>query len=160
MSTNPLVVLSYVGGPALLTNATSLFVLSTSNRFARSIDRARALAERPDQGDDVLAELRDAHRRVDLIVRALTSFYFAAAMFALGTLAIITGAAVAEIWNSSVLNSVIGGAAVVGVAGFLAFVTGAISLVFEARITARMIAREAESAFARAARANTPPLGG
>src|SRR5579863_6631064 len=129
MTTNPFVVLSYVGGPALLTNATSLFVLSTSNRFARAIDRARVLAEQPEQSEDVLAELRDAHTRVDLIVRALTSFYFAAAMFALGTLAIITGAAVAEIWNSSIFNAVIGGAAVVGVAGFLAFVTGAISLV-------------------------------
>ena len=150
--TNAFVVLSYVGGPALLTNATSLFILSTSNRFARAIDRARVLAERPDQGDSVLEELRDAHRRVGLIVRALTSFYFAAAMFALGTLAIIAGAAVAEILNAPILNAVIGGAALVGFAGFLAFVSGAISLVIEARVTARMIAREAKIAYARAAR--------
>jgi hypothetical protein len=153
MITNPFVVLSYVGGPALLTNATSLFVLSTSNRFARAIDRARVLAERPDESGAVLDELRDAHRRVDLIVRALTSFYFAAAMFALGTLATIAGAAIADIQNSPILNAVIGGAAIVGVAGFLAFVTGAICLVFEARLTARMISREARSAFTRAARA-------
>lgn len=150
MTTNPFVVLSYVGGPALLTNATSLFILSTSNRFARAIDRARALANRPDKGSDVLDELRDAHKRVDLIVRALTSFYFAAAMFALGTLATIAGAAVAEIQNAPILSVVIVGAAMVGIAGFVAFMVGAISLVFEARITARMIALESRSAFARA----------
>jgi len=150
MTTNPFVVLSYVGGPALLTNATSLFILSTSNRFARAIDRARVLAERSDNGIDVLEELKDAHKRVDLIVRALTSFYVAAAMFALGTLATIAGAAVAEVQNAPILTVVIAGAAIVGVAGFVAFMAGAISLVFEARITAKMIALEARSAFARA----------
>lgn len=152
MTTNPFVVLSYVGGPALLTNATSLFVLSTSNRFARAIDRARVLAERCEQNGGALDELRDAHKRVDLIVCPLTSFYFAAAMFALGTLATIAGAAVAEIENAKMLSPVIVGAALVGVAGFLAFVVGAISLVIEARLTARVIAREALSAFKRAAR--------
>lgn len=111
MTTNRFVVLSYVGGPALLTNATSLLVLSTSNRFARAIDRARVLAERSDQAGAVLDELRDAHRRVDFIVRALTSFYFAAAMFALGPLATIAGAAISEIQNLPILNAVIGGAA-------------------------------------------------
>jgi hypothetical protein len=110
VTTNPFVVLSYVGGPALLTNATSLFILSTSNRFARAIDRARALSERSDNGMDVLEELKDAHKRVDLIVRALTSFYVAAAMFALGTLATITGAAIAEVQSAPILTVVIAGA--------------------------------------------------
>ena len=151
MTANPFVMLSYVGGPALLTNATSLFILSTSNRFARAIDRARVLAEQPDQGKEVLDELRDAHRRVNLIVRALSSFYFAAAMFALGTLATIAGAAIAEIQNAPILNVVIAGAAIVGIGGFVAFVSGAICLVIEARVTARMISREAKMAFARAA---------
>ena len=43
LDTNPFVVLSYVSGPALLTNATSLILLSTTNRFARAIDRSRQL---------------------------------------------------------------------------------------------------------------------
>ena len=151
-ATNPFVILSYVGGPALLTNATGLFVLSTSNRFARAIDRARALAGHSDETSEMLVELRDAHRRVNIIVCALTSFYAAAASFALGTLGSIAGAAFAEIQNVPFLNLVIGGAAIVGIAGFVAFVTGATSLVIEARITARMIAREARSAVARATR--------
>ena len=68
-ATNPFVILSYVGGPALLTNATGLFVLSTSNRFARAIDRARALAGRSDGSSEVLADLREAwlHDTVALV---------------------------------------------------------------------------------------------
>jgi hypothetical protein len=150
MAMSPLALVSYVGGPALLSNATALFILSTSNRFARSLDRARILAERPDASEDGQNELRDAHRRVRLIVRALTSFYFAAATFALGTLAAIAGAAIAEIQNAPMLSEIVGGAATVGILGFVAFVVGAVCLVIEARITERMFAREAEVALALA----------
>jgi hypothetical protein len=44
LSNNPFIVLSYVSGPAILTNAAALLLLSTSNRFARAIDRSRELA--------------------------------------------------------------------------------------------------------------------
>ena len=44
-ASNPFIVLTYVSGPAVLTNASVLLLLSTSNRFARSIDRSRNLAE-------------------------------------------------------------------------------------------------------------------
>jgi hypothetical protein len=145
-ATNPFVVLSYVGGPALLTNATSLFILSTSNRFARAVDRARALAGQVGMAD----ELRAVHRRVTLIARAMTSFYFAAAMFALGTLGSIAGAAAAEVLDTKIVGTVIVGAAIVGLAGFVAFVIGSVGLVFEVRIAARMIAREAQSALSGA----------
>jgi len=153
IATNPFVILSYVGGPALLTNATSLFVLSSSNRFALAIEAARAVAERCGDGRDEKDELRDTRKRVDLLVRALASFNVAAAMFSLGTLASIAGAAIAEIQNARILLVVIGGAAIVGVAGFIAFVTGTISLVFEARLIARIIARESRLALIRAGHA-------
>jgi hypothetical protein len=150
MTSNPLALISYVGGPALLSNATALFILSTSNRFARSLDRARTLAEQPGESAEAQEELRDAHRRVRLIVRALTNFYFAAAVFALGTLAAIAGAALAEIQNAPMLSVIVGGAGVIGILGFVAFTVGAICLVIEARITERMFAREAKVALALA----------
>ncbi len=40
---NPFTALSLIGAPAILTNASSLLALSTSNRFAHAIDRARVL---------------------------------------------------------------------------------------------------------------------
>src|ERR1700749_239103 len=109
MAANPFVVLSYVGGPALLTNASSVFIMSTANRFARAIDRARELAKQsPANAEpDRIEELKLAHRRVDLIARAMSCFYFAAAMFALGTLASIAGAAVTELAIAAIFNLVV-----------------------------------------------------
>jgi hypothetical protein len=42
--TNPFAVLSLIVAPAVLTNACSVLVLSTSNRLARATDRVRELA--------------------------------------------------------------------------------------------------------------------
>ena len=74
IDTNPFVVLSYVSGPALLTNATSLLLLSTTNRFARSIDRSRqltALLGKSSQGQVMLEteadELRTVGRRIKVL---------------------------------------------------------------------------------------------
>jgi hypothetical protein len=42
---NPFAVLSLIVAPAVLTNACSVLVLSTSNRLARATDRVRELAK-------------------------------------------------------------------------------------------------------------------
>src|ERR1700759_4925110 len=98
---NPFVVLSYVGGPALLTNATALFILSTSNRFARAVDRARFLADKLSDGASAprphyRLEMPEAGHRVLLIGRALVSFYFAATAFAIATISSIAAAVLSQ----------------------------------------------------------------
>ena len=40
VDTNPFTVLTFIAAPAVLTNASSVLALGTSNRFARVIDRA------------------------------------------------------------------------------------------------------------------------
>jgi hypothetical protein len=42
--TNPYAALSLIVAPAVLTNASSVLVLSTSNRLARAVDRAARAA--------------------------------------------------------------------------------------------------------------------
>ena len=82
LESNPLGILTFIVAPAILTNASSIMALGTSNRFARAIDRARSLlAEtKSRKGDaDVESALRvrqliTAERRVLLLVRALTAF--------------------------------------------------------------------------------------
>lgn len=144
---NPFVVLSYVSGLALLTNATSLILLSTTNRFARAIDRSRHLTDRlinpaPNPMLEVeVSELRVVGRRIKLIGRAIAGFYLAAAMFALATLTSILGAVVFDVIERAVL--VIGTfAAIFGVVGFVAFVIAAFSLVIESRLTMGALAFE------------------
>lgn len=87
-SSNPFIVLSYVSGPALLTNATALLLLSTTNRFGRAIDRSRVLAARlADAGarttlPTLEAQWANVQGRVRLMARALFGLYLAAATFA------------------------------------------------------------------------------
>lgn len=151
---NPFVVLSYVTGPALLTNATSLILLSTTNRFARAIDRSRFLTDRiisdtPSPMRDVEAsELRVVGRRIRLIGRATSSFYLAAAMFALSTVTSILGAGVAGMISVTGLEVIVGFAVVFGLVGFGAFVVGALALVVETRLTMGALADESAAAVA------------
>lgn len=151
---NPFVVLSYVTGPALLTNATSLILLSTTNRFARAIDRSRFLTERlishdPNPLHEVEAsELRIVGRRIRLIGRAIAGFYLAAAMFALATVTSILGAVLVALVTTTVLDVIVGFAVVFGLVGFAAFVVGALALVVETRLTMGALAFESEAAVA------------
>ena len=41
---NPFAALTFIAAPALLTNASSLLLMGTTNRLARAVDRVRALA--------------------------------------------------------------------------------------------------------------------
>jgi len=152
LTTNPFVVLSYVGGPALLTNATSLLLLSTANRFARAIDRSRYLtgllnnpALEALHAVEV-TELRMTGRRIWLIGLAISGLYLAAAMFALATVMSIVGAVVAQLAGGAVLDVIVVFAVVLGLIGFAAFVTAAFALVIETRITMGSLARESAAA--------------
>src|SRR5204863_8629665 len=88
---NPFAVLSFLAAPAILTTASTILALSTSNRLARASDRARAasaaiFAAKP--GDPVSefnrTDFQHAARRAQLLVESLRRFYFAAGCFAAG----------------------------------------------------------------------------
>lgn len=92
--------LSLIGAPALLTNATSVLLMSTANRLGRSVDRARqlatAVAGQPggsDMREDLMRQLSRAERRVLITVRAMSLLYFALGAFAVSTLAAFVGGA-------------------------------------------------------------------
>lgn len=159
MDTNPFVVLSYVSGPALLTNATSLILLSTTNRFARAIDRSRQLTEllsKPTPERELMVEaeeLRTVGRRIRLIGLAIAGFYLAAAMFALATVTSILGAVLAQAMTGVALDLIVVFAVALGGIGFAAFVTGAFSLVAETRLTMGSLAKESAAAIAAMERA-------
>jgi hypothetical protein len=159
LDANPFIVLSYVGGPALLTNATSVFILSTSNRFARAVDRSRVLVEkrlRKEQGaleNAHIEELREVQRRVRLLVNALSGFYLAVGTFALATLGSIAGAVLAEFYAGPLVMAVIVGAVGSGVIGFCGFIAGAVLMVRESRMAQRSLRREANEALRQMDRA-------
>lgn len=99
---NPYAALTLIVAPAVLTNASSILVLSTSNRLARAVDRARALAielERPAAASDPFAEFRlrevglSEHRGL-MLLRALRFFYGAIGCFAASAFISLVGGAV------------------------------------------------------------------
>jgi hypothetical protein len=154
LDANPFVVLSYVTGPALLTNATSLILLSTTNRFARAIDRSRQLTDRlispaPNPLHEVEAsELRMVGRRIKLIGRAIAGFYLAAAMFALATVISILGSVLVELVTGAAIDFIVAFTVIFGLIGFAAFVAAAFALVLETRLTMGALAFESAAAIA------------
>ena len=74
--TNPFAALSLIVAPAVLTNASSILVLSTSNRLARAIDRARHLATQLESPRDIpgrfttlrLKEMDSSERRALMLL--------------------------------------------------------------------------------------------
>ncbi len=93
---NAFQLLTFIAAPALLTNASSVLILSTSNRFARAVDRSRSLAN-ADPASVLGHELSRAFRRVLMLNRAMTAFYVAVSAFAIGTFSELLGGGIAAI---------------------------------------------------------------
>lgn len=158
LGTNPFAVLTFIVAPAILTNSSSVLTLATSNRFARAVDRARALAARldatpaPATGDEaaheeerlLLWQLDVAERRVLYVVRALSAFYVAVGSFGLGTLASLLGASLAIAGVRWAERAALWVALAAGISGVSALVTGASLLVHESRMTRRVLHAEAQ----------------
>jgi Protein of unknown function (DUF2721) len=164
---NPFAALSLIVAPAILTNASSVLAMSTSNRLARAVDRARDLARQLEaestsptmktasadtdrEHDRRLDEMTATEQRAVMLLHVLQSFYVALGGFAWATLASLLGAVLASFGRGlSVLSleiiAVIGGS--VGVA---ALMRGSILLIRETSIAVRVISERAASVRARA----------
>ncbi|HEY0394746.1 MAG TPA: DUF2721 domain-containing protein [Candidatus Elarobacter sp.] len=127
---NAFSLLTFIAAPALLTNASSVLVLSTSNRFARAVDRARALEAQPDTAEHEQQLLRVARRALSLN-RALTSFYVAVASFAIGTFSELLGGGIATIVRGEIAPVITMVGLFVATVGTIAIATGAGFLVVE-----------------------------
>jgi uncharacterized protein DUF2721 len=148
---NPYAALSLIVAPAVLTNASSILVLSTSNRLARAVDRARALAahlETPPQATSGLTDLRlneldSAERRALMLLSALRFFYTSIGAFAAAALTSLIGATLLSTplrTLPAVFEVVALGAGFIGVTGL---VLGCGLLLQETRIAVRTVTEEA-----------------
>lgn len=163
LSDNPFAALSLIVAPAILTNASTLLILSTANRLARAVDRAHALTQelekRGDFGSEIcrqlLRELTAAEERSILLVRALRIFYLAVGAFASAALLSLVGALLAPklpAGFSSGLEILVVAVALVA-AGSL--VLGAVLLVRETRMVVSVLSEQAENIRSRAAQGRT-----
>jgi hypothetical protein len=135
-----LTILTSMITPALLISASGTFILSTSNRLGRVIDRVRRLTEqmeqimREDEPVDLLEERRDMIfslidrqvQRARLLARSLMIFYIATGTFVATSAAIgITSLIAREyVWIPVLL----------GIVGALMLFAGSAVLIVEARM--------------------------
>lgn len=151
MAQSSLELLTVIAAPALITNASSVLVLSTSNRFARAVDRSRTLRAELAKGEPD-APSRIVHLRLHLLIKrrtlilvsALTSFYLAVGSFAFGTFIGLIGAAVEHFGYEQSGADFTGLALGVVTIGTLAIATGAVMLVMETRMALKSMGLEAD----------------
>jgi hypothetical protein len=148
---NPFAILSFIVAPAILTNASSVLAMSTSNRLARAVDRARELSkqlesEGPGSPETTrrLRELGAAEDRALMLLRALQSFYTALGGFASAALLSLLGAVLVSLRSglTVVIFEIV--AVATGLLAVGALVHGSILLVRETRIAVQVLRERAE----------------
>lgn len=156
---NPFAVLSLIVAPAILTNASSVLIMSTSNRLARAVDRARELAKQLEAEADAaspetdrrLRELTSAEDRAMLLLRALRRYYTALGGFASATLLSLLGAVLVPLGLRVGQNVLEVLAVAAGVLAVGALVSGSVILMRETRIAVQTLHVRASGIRARAA---------
>jgi hypothetical protein len=164
MDPNPFAALSLIVAPAILTNASSVLSMSTSNRLARAVDRARELSRQLESSEAAgpvgaegarefnrrLAELSATEERAVMLLHVLQSFYVALGGFAAATFASLVGAIMAPSGVATAVTALEILAVLAGVVGVGAMVRGSAILIRETSVAVRIVSERAASVRARA----------
>jgi hypothetical protein len=144
---NPFVVFTFIAAPAVMTNAAAVMSLTTANRLARAVDRGRALLAELSKGDGQpsegrffqVREIGVAHRRAELLIRALGAFQLAFGAFAAASLVALLGACLALIAPKVVVTITLFLVVAVMLVAIGALTLGAGLLVHESRLAYRIL---------------------
>lgn len=161
---NPFAALSLIGAPAILTNASAVLVLSTSNRLARIVDRSRVLtaqieAEDTDKTGEQMEELRIAAQRALILMRALRLFYGALGSFAASAFVSLFGAVLVTTGPDPLVRALEVTAVLVGLGAVGSLISGSVLLVRETRLAVGLLQEQAASLEARIAAARDRSAG-
>ena len=151
MDSTPFAALSFIAAPAVLTNAASVLALGTSNRFARAVDRARALAQAVESssGDDSshvatrISQFERAQKRTFLLLSALRLFYAALGSFASASIIAVIGASLNTATFHTTISVASGLALACGLSGVICMVWACSLLVRETRLAVDNLSEEA-----------------
>ena len=148
---NPFAVLTAIVAPAILTNASSVLALGTSNRLARVVDRTRVVAaelsafepESPDY-QMWLAQLEPLQVRAQLLVKALRLFYAGLGLFAASALVSVGGSIAAYYGQRLFFEGAAALAVLTGASAVLGLASGCVLMVRETQLAVRNLAEEAK----------------
>ncbi|MBZ5655304.1 MAG: DUF2721 domain-containing protein [Acidobacteriia bacterium] len=149
---NPFAVLTAVVAPAILTNASSVLALGTSNRLARVVDRTRVVAAElaaigPESPDYPLwlAQLEPLQVRVQLLVKALRLFYAGLGLFAASALVSVGGSIAIYYGQRFLFEGAAALAVATGASAVLGLASGCVLMVRETQLAVRYLAEEART---------------
>ncbi|HKN35278.1 MAG TPA: DUF2721 domain-containing protein [Terriglobales bacterium] len=146
---SPFAVLTAIVAPAILTNASSVLALGTSNRLARVVDRTRIVGGElagfepgsPDyQG--WATQLEALQVRVQLLVKALRLFYAGLGLFAASALVSVGGAIGAYYGQRVLFEAGAALAVLTGASAVAGLVFGCVLMVRETQLAVRTLAEE------------------
>jgi len=149
---NPFAVLTAIVAPAILTNASSVLALGTSNRLARVVDRTRIVAAQlasfePGTPDYQMwaAQLSPLHVRSQLLVKALRFFYAGLGLFAASALVSVGGSIVAYYGQPVPFRAAAALAVLTGASAVLGLCAGCVLMVRETQLAVKYLEEEAKT---------------
>lgn len=160
---NPFAVLTAIVAPAILTNASSVLALGTSNRLARVVDRTRIVAAQlaavePGSPDYSMwaAQLAPLQTRAQMLLKALRFFYAGLGLFATSAL-VSVGGSIASYYGQRLLFEAAAALAVLtGASAVLGLASGCVLMVHETQLGVKSLAEEARI-LAQGHRVASPP---
>lgn len=149
---NPFAVLTAIVAPAILTNASSVLALGTSNRLARVVDRTRIVAaqlasfELGTADYQVwAAQLAPLHVRSQLLVRALRFFYAGLGLFAASALVSVGGSILAYYGQPVLFRAAAALAVLTGGSAVFGLCAGCVLMVRETQLAVKYLEEEAKT---------------
>lgn len=149
---NPFAVLTAIVAPAILTNASSVLALGTSNRLARVVDRTRIVATQlaafePGTADYQMwsAQLAPLHTRTHLLVKALRLFYAGLGLFAASALVSVCGSIVSYYGQALLFYAAAASVVVIGASAVLGLCAGCVLMIRETQLAVKSLEEEAKT---------------
>lgn len=146
---SPFAALTVIVAPAILTNASSVLCLGTSNRIARVVDRTRVLAAELGALDpknpisnEYSNHLNRLKVRAHLLMRALRCFYASIGSFAAAALISVVGSLWAVSAGQAVFDAMAALSLVAGTVGVGGLVIGCSLMVRETQLAVRFLEQE------------------
>ncbi len=151
LTSKPFAVLTAIVAPAILTNASSVLALGTSNRLGRVVDRTRVVAAElaklePESSDYPiwLAQLEPLQVRAQQLLKALRLFYAGLGLFAASALVSVGGSIAAYYGHKLLFEATAALAVLTGTSAVLALSVGCVLMVHETQLAVQSLSEEAK----------------
>ncbi len=153
MTQNPFAIITVIGAPAILTNASSILGMNTSGRLMRCLDRIAHFEDKLKSGKDLNAELSHSYmKQMELsqkqarqFLRSLKSTYAALGAFVLASFLALIGGVSAHLGNTNLMEAL--GILSIGSGGFgvLGLSHASLELFLASRITVSILQTNMDS---------------